>query len=214
MLGPSHCLRLAPQTAVRKSCPCIRSASARQGPATGSGRLAAEAHCTPARRAAKLGAPGAAQQQAAARRRAAVAVMASSGQEGGFSAIETLDVWLSQNTPAGESEHAGAAGLVLGPVGPQNRPQPCRQAGSTPSLRHAPTLPPPNPGPWPAPTGHGAELRQALGATSTAVKAIASRVARAGLEGLYGAAGSTGGSGDAQKKLDVVAVRGAARAAR
>lgn len=47
-----------------------------------------------------------------------------------------------------------------------------------------------------------------LGAVGTAVKAIASRVARAGIEGLYGAAGTTGGGGDAQKKLDVVAVRG------
>ena len=42
---------------------------------------------------------------------------------------------------------------------------------------------------------------------STAVKAIASRVARAGIEGLYGSLGTTGGSGDSQKKLDVVAVR-------
>ncbi|KIY93033.1 fructose-1,6-bisphosphatase I [Monoraphidium neglectum] len=53
--------------------------------------------------------------------------------------------------------------------------------------------------------GHGAELASALGAVSTSIKAIATRVARAGLEGLYGVAGTTGGSGDAQKKLDVVA---------
>jgi hypothetical protein len=54
--------------------------------------------------------------------------------------------------------------------------------------------------------GHGAELASALGAVSTSIKAIATRVARAGLEGLYGVARTTGGSGDAQKKLDVVAV--------
>ena len=60
-----------------------------------------------------------------------------------------------------------------------------------------------------APEGHGPELAAALGAVATACKAIAGRIARAGLEGLYGAAdaGGANASGDAQKKLDVVAVR-------
>jgi fructose-1,6-bisphosphatase len=46
-----------------------------------------------------------------------------------------------------------------------------------------------------------------MSALQTAVKMIASKVARAGLEGLFGyAQHQGGGSGDKQKKLDVVAV--------